>query len=248
LENDFAFEAFEGLHESGWHQTQRHLDKVDERIVNDFALNEKTGLSRNLALGIVGLLTAAMATYYFVSSDSKSMDLSSSQNEAAEPSVENEGSLGITEDSIHNFVDSVELNKPREPISVSESKPNSEKEAPNKNTGKTKKTVATKPTKQVEIETKTAADLHISVGRIVDTKGIPIVDAQVISGNIKDTTDESGYYALKIPRGGAIIFVNHLSIKYQVEIDSNQNWEIVLDIANQQVNDYYPMNAANRFK
>jgi len=86
------------------------------------------------------------------------------------------------------------------------------------------------------------------VGRIVDTRGIAIPNALVTSGKVSDTTDRSGYYALKIAKGGTQILVTHLATEYLVEIDTNQNWEIVLDIAKQVVHDYHPMNAANRFK
>jgi len=86
------------------------------------------------------------------------------------------------------------------------------------------------------------------VGRIVDTRGIAIPNALVTSGKVSDTTDRSGYYALKIATGGTQLLVTHLTTEYLVEIDTNQNWEIVLDIAKQVVHDYHPMNAANRFK
>jgi len=70
----------------------------------------------------------------------------------------------------------------------------------------------------------------------------------VSSGQVSDTTDKSGYYALKIAKGGRQILITHLATEYFVDIDTNQNWEIVLDIAKQVVHDYHPMNAANRFK
>ena len=86
------------------------------------------------------------------------------------------------------------------------------------------------------------------MGRVIDIKGLAIPDATVSWGNSSDTTDNFGYFALKVPLGNAEIVVSHLSTNYSLEIDTNQNWEIVLDIANRKIYDYTPMNAANRFK
>ena len=83
---------------------------------------------------------------------------------------------------------------------------------------------------------------------MIDIKGLAIPDAVVTWRNQSDTTDSNGYFAIRTPLGGVKIMVTHLATNYPIEIDTNQNWNIVLDIAEQKILDYTPMNAANRFK
>ncbi|GJM29724.1 MAG: hypothetical protein DHS20C17_23590 [Cyclobacteriaceae bacterium] len=242
LENDFCFEAMEGLEQIPWDQCQKHMEAIEAKIVEEFSLEPRPTLSRNIAIGLTGLLTTIAAIWYFNNSPSETIDLTNDKPAITSTAPVRQPDLQSIEAKtpIIDTTTTVEVPPKQEII---ETKPAAEK-----------KTLAIKPASRSSSSKKpqnlTANDVltHITVGRVVDTKGIPIQDALVSSGAISDTTDKSGYYALKIPEGGTRIIVTHLATKYSIEIDTNQNWEIVLDIVGQAVQDYYPMNAANRFK
>ncbi len=55
------------------------------------------------------------------------------------------------------------------------------------------------------------------------TRGIAIPNALVTSGSESDTTDKSGYYALKIAKGGTQILVTHLETEYFVDAADRPN-------------------------
>lgn len=245
LENDFHFEAFEGLEKVPWGKCQKQLESTEARIINEFALeaSSPTGF-RTLTLAVTGLIAVVASIWYFNRSTPETIDLSNDRPEVSSPAPEvvmpadsissnaNANSEGdsdeatdITDDSLENEIKPKAIN----PAAISKTK----------KVPKSPSTTTTKP------DDKPA---HITVGRVVDTKGIPVPNAKVSAATASDTTDKSGYYALKIPRGSTNIEVTHLSTTYSVEVDGNQNWVIVLNIANREVKDYYPMKAANRFK
>lgn len=175
-----------------------------------------------MAIGVTGLLATLAAAWFFFYPNPEPLDLTTNQLEqSAEPS---------------NQISATDT------ISVEVPETITRKAEPTTAKPKIKDPVKPAVTIPKNVET------HITVGRIVDTKGIPVFKATVTYGNARDTTDKSGYYALKVSDRGIKVKVIHLSTPYLVEIDSHQNWEIVLDIAEQKVIDYYPMNAANRFK
>ena len=228
----------EGLEQLEWNQIERHLNQTESRIISEFGLQANT-ISRKLVLSVVGILTGALIATWYFSSNPETVDMSPPElSTATSPLPENELDQvpevdevpGDPESNapIADSVISIESSEiTPEPVESKVSKP---KPAP-ANTGSDE-----------NIET------HIAVGRVVDVKGLAIVNATVHSGDISDTTDSYGYFALRVPKGGTKVIVTHLATDYQLEIDTNQNWEIVLDVAKQKVYDYSPMNAANRFK
>ena len=244
LENDFYFEAMEGLEQLPWAQCQKHLEETEFRLIEEFSINQSAGPTKKIALTVIGLFVSSLlATWYFTSGTQKTVDLSPVPKESVstaaidqqfEVTSENNSTLEVTSvDTASNLTQAkVVIDK------------ESKKDLVNTAATAPIKTTSTPPV-QKRIDD---AATHITVGRIVDTRGIAIPNALVTSGSESDTTDKSGYYALKIAKGGTQILVTHLETEYFVEIDTNQNWEIVLDIAQQTVHDYYPMNAANRFK
>ena len=225
LEDDFGYLAFEGLEQLPSDQWQRHLEHTESRIIEEFGIDSNKGIKRRVTLGVAGLVAALMVSWYFFSPSQDPIDLSSNQVEiSSEPSVDKSEQTPL--------VDTLAQISPIEEEIEEEPMAKPEKKEP------------VKPPPTIPKNVKT----HITVGRIVDIKGIPVVQAIVTSGKATDTTDKSGYYALKVAKGGIKVSVSHLATPYVVEIDSQQNWEIVLDIAQRKVQDYYPMNAANRFK
>lgn len=243
LENEFYYEAVEGLQQVPVNQWQEQLQQTESRIANEFAIDKAPVKNRSIAIGIIGLFTALISTWYFTSSNNDPVDLSTGQVEvSSQPSVDNR-----TEEPVMDTLGQSRENPQDQQINVNEEA--QEKAPADERPGGP---VKRKPVQTNGVQSGTPAnknsETHITVGRVIDTRGIPIVNATVTSGKITDTTDKSGYYALRVPVGGTSIEVTHLATPYIVEIDSNQSWEIVLDIAHQKVIDYYPMNAANRFK
>ena len=227
LENDFGYQAFEGLEQVDGTQWQKHLEDTESRIIKEFGIQAGQDVKRSVTLGIAGLMVSAIAAWFIFKPGQEPLDLTHDQvQESAE---------AVDQKEINTpALDTLEVQAPP----IQEKKP----EPSNKVKSLAKEPVKPKPIPPKNVET------HITVGRIVDNKGIPVVNAVVSYGKAVDTTDKSGYYALKVSHGGIKVKVTHLTTPYLVEIDSHQNWEIVLDIAGQKVIDYYPMNAANRFK
>jgi hypothetical protein len=246
LENDFGYDAIEGLaqaYDSQWH---KHLEETESRISKDFGIRENKGKNLKLALGLTGLVIIAMTTW-FLSTNQETLNLTSKQTqETAKPSEPSPIEEALPIETLP--IEAMEGTEPSDPNPVVEeqSLTNPEKLSSNQEPA----TVKSKAKETLEPATSLSGPIetHITVGRIVDTKGIPVVEASVSYGNSADTTDKSGYYALKVSKRGINVKVTHLSTPYTVEIDSHQNWEIVLDIVEQKVIDYYPINAANRFK
>ena len=234
LEHDFSFEAMEGLEQVDWKQVETHLNETEARIISEFSLPQ-AHLNHKLVLSMVGVLTSILlATWYFTSSP-ETVDMSPPElNTATSPVLDKELDEPLQEESLEpekiDTINTPAKNEIATPAPVT----------PKVTEPKTKPPVLSK--------SKESPAIHIAVGRVVDVKGLAIVNATVQSGRVSDTTDNYGYFALKVPKGGAKVTVSHLATDYQVEIDTNQNWEIVLDVAKRKVYDYSPMNAANRFK
>ena len=240
LEHDFSFEAMEGLEQIEWKQVEAHLIETEARIVSEFSLPQ-ANLNHRLVLSLVGVLTSVLLVTWYFSSNPETVDMSPPElNTASSPVLENEVGEPIQETNIEPELSTTEPEQ-LDTINTSVKK----EITPPPVTRKVSKSKNTPPT-QAKSEESTI--IHIAVGRVVDVKGIAIVNATVLSGRVSDTTDSYGYFALKVPKGGAKVTVSHLATDYQVEIDTNQNWEIVLDVAKRKVHDYSPMNAANRFK
>lgn len=243
LENDFYFEAMDGLEQVPWEQCQKQLEETESRIIREFSINQGANPAQKIALTLIGLfVTSLLTTWYFTSGSTKTIDLSPAPKAPISTAAKNQQSEVAPQ-----------LKSTPEVISIdTASKLSQDKVAVDKElkkdlrntTSKNEPATTAAPIKRSIDYTVT----HITVGRIVDTRGIAIPDAVVSSGQVSDTTDKSGYYALKIAKGGRQILITHLATEYFVDIDTNQNWEIVLDIAKQVVHDYHPINAANRFK
>ena len=227
----------DGLEQAPWAQCEQLLLETESRIVDEFSLKQPL-VNRNIVYTLVGLLASAVFAGWYFSSGPETVDLSNSSTEAAAPlekdpeAPKSRGGMKLPDlDSLNTEPTPIEPealeNEVQEPINVPDPKPQ---------------------TPIDKVEELDEAAVHIAVGRIIDVKGIAISNASVKSGNVSDTTDNYGYFALKVPKGGAKIIVTHLATEYPIEIDTNQNWEIVLDIAARKVHDYSPMNAANRFK
>ncbi len=231
----------EGLEQLPGDQWQKHLEETESRLSKEFSIGQDNRSFQRIALSLIGLfVTSLLATWYFTTGTQDTVDLSPTPKETvstaantpllAETTEINSATVITPEDSSSQIETKVVVKKQpvKEPV----------RNIPNS------KTSIAQPAKRNKIDAVT----HITVGRIVDTRGIAIPNALVTSGKVSDTTDKSGYYALKIAKGGTQILVTHLATNYFIEIDTNQNWEIVLDIVQQKVHDYHPMNAANRFK
>ena len=227
LENDFGYQAFEGLEQVDVTQWQKHLEDTESRIINEFGIQQGADLKQNVTVGIAGLAACVIAAWFIFAPGQEPLDLTTNQIEESAEAADQKESVSAALDTLEVQAPPIQDKKP-EPLKKVEPQ--------------AKEPVKPKPTIPKTVET------HITVGRIVDSKGIPVVNATVSYGKAIDTTDKSGYYALKVSHGGIKVKVTHLTTPYLVEIDSHQNWEIVLDIAEQEVIDYYPMNAANRFK
>lgn len=233
LENDFGYDAIEGLEQVSWDQCQKQLEAVEDRIIREFSFKPNKGFGRKLGLALIGILTTVSIAWYSTTWNSSSIDLSNRQVEASGTTLATqEKETPVPEaDVANNNGTSGESNltttarKRDQPLKLQ----------------------SLKTSEVAEVKPK-AVETRITVGRIIDAKGVPVANAKVLSGNMTDTTDKSGYYALKVPAEGITVSVMHMATEYQVEIDANQNWEIKLDIVQQSVIDYYPMNAANRFK
>lgn len=230
LENDFCYDAFEGLEQVSWKQCQNHLEAIESRIIDEFNIEPGHWSGWKLTLGIIGILTALTTAWYLTTSSPGPTDFSRRQ-------VETTGTPPVEEVKDQSVADTIPDPEPANRAEIISA--DIQENQTIKLTVKTSKVAPVKPNN---------TGSRITVGRIIDAKGIPLTNAKVRSGEVTDSTDKSGYYALKVPGGGIVVKVVHLATEYEVEIDSNQNWEIVLDIARQVVVDYYPMNAANRFR
>ena len=238
LKNDFYFEAMEGLEQLSWGKCQKQLEETESRIIKEFSIDQGANTTQKIALTVLGLfISSILGTWYFTTSTLKTVDLSPTPKETLSTAPDK-----ITLEDTASKITSTKVVVDKEPKNDLNNTLGATATATA--TPATKKTTSTPPV-QRRIDD---AATHITVGRIVDTRGIAIPNALVTSGKVSDTTDRSGYYALKIAIGGTQLLVTHLTTEYLVEIDTNQNWEIVLDIAKQVVHDYHPMNAANRFK
>jgi len=241
LENDFYFEAMDGLEQVPWQQSEKHLEETESRIIQEFSIGKDQTAKKNIVWAGLGLLVASLLGIWYFSSP-ETIDLTQTTNETIS-TAPNHQELGkeLEEESVEESEISTSPAIPPADTSTTETK-QIPKTKPSANV------VRKKPQVNQKTDTPNAADMHITVGRIVDTKGLAIPYAVVTSGSESDTTDVSGYFALKVAKGGIQLLVTHLGIPYQVEIDTNQNWQITLDVANKTLVDYRPINAANRFK
>jgi hypothetical protein len=241
LENDFSYDAIEGLEQVSWDQCQKQLEAVEARIIREYTSKQNQGLGRKISLGLIGILTTLTIAWYFTAGNSSSIDLSNRQVAATgTPPAKQVKETSAPENDLRHKTDT-----PGKSVT-----PKNTNLAGKSSLGATageRKLQKVKTSEVAAVKSK-AVETRITVGRIIDAKGIPVTNAKVLSGNMTDITDKSGYYALKVPGEGIMIKVRHLATEYEVEIDANQNWEIKLDIVQQAVIDYYPMNAANRFK
>ena len=228
----------EGLEQLEWSQIERHLNQTESRIISEFGLQPNI-ISRKLVLGVVGILTSVLLATWYFSSNPETVDMSPPElSTATSPLPENEP------EQVPKIDEALEEPESNPPIADSVNSIESSQATPEPVEVKTSKPKPTSANKASDLNIET----HIAVGRVVDIKGVAIVNAIVRSGDISDTTDNYGYFALRVPKGGTRVIVSHLATDYRIEIDTNQNWEIVLDVAKRKVYDYSPMNAANRFK
>ena len=250
LENDFYFEAIDGLEQVPWQQSEKHLEETESRIIKEFSINKDRAAKKNLAWAGLGMFIASLlGIWYFAGSGPIDFtnETSTAPNEQELNDVHEEEFNNALEEEIKN-----EPQKNKSEVSPSPAilpEDSATIETPEKiPTTKPSPIVDRKKTQVNQTnDISNSADIHITVGRIVDTKGLAIPFAVVTSGSVSDTTDANGYFALKVAKGGVKLLVTHLGVPYQVEIDTNQNWQITLDVANKTF-DYRPINAANRFK
>ena len=245
LENDFFFEAMDGLEQVPWQQSEKHLEETESRIIKEFSINKGQTVKKNLAWTGLGLFMASLlGIWYFNNSDPT--DFTQRRNEATSKAPTE--STAPTEQQLNKDLErepetSTSPTIPLEDIATIKTPEQIPTTKPSPIVARKKPQVNQTP------DNSNTADKHITVGRIVDTEGLAIPFAVVTSGSASDTTDVSGYFALKVAILITLLLVTHLGVPYPpVEIDTNQNWQIILDVANKSLLNYHPINAANRFK
>ena len=231
LENDFYFEAMEGLERVPWERCQLAVDQTVDTITQNFKIRPRSHWKRNtIMLAAVGLIAAGLGTFWIFDSKSpETLDLTTESRSAGpqEPATE-ETTPALPNKNAEIPEDSTSQTAPDNLPETSDSKPLAE----------------TPPQSQSE----PLAAGHIAVGRIVDIQGEALKNIQVSADGTSDNTDKSGYYALRVPPGSTKMVLKHPAFSLEVEIDTSENWEIVVDVDRQQVIEKYPINAANRFK
>gem|GEM_PF-6900756 len=247
LENDFCFEAMEGLERVPWDHCQKAMESAQTRIRSQYNIssNERRRNTRLMAvalliaLGGLGIFWAANGT------KDNAIDLSPAIEENLPPAREqvldqqvkeplhvesNDRPGPPTEEAITDEIQPLERNQEDE-------EPNIEKQvSPPINTSTSTK----KPDNPLP--------LHIAVGRIVDPKGLALNGVSVQVGGEQSNTDESGYYTLNLPSGKMTLTLEYMGISTTTEIDSDQNWQIVLDVSKGEIIESQALNTANRFK
>ena len=70
LENDFSYEAVEGLEQLSWDECQQHLLDTESRIVEEFSLSQNSLINKNTMITITGLvISGLLAVWYFIPSN-----------------------------------------------------------------------------------------------------------------------------------------------------------------------------------
>ena len=235
LENDFYFEAMEGLERMPWERCERAVDQTLETISHNFKIKPRTNWKRNgIMLAAVALIAAGLGTIWFFDSKSPhTLDLTSESRSA--------GPDEPLEETLMPKIPSEEDQLSADSSSEQTSRDNQQD-------------LSTTPLEESDTETfpapadKPVLTSHVAVGRIVDIRGEALNNIMVSVDGISDSTDKSGYYALRIPPGTTKMTLRHPAFSLEVEIDTSENWEIVLDVDQRQIIEKYPINAANRFK
>lgn len=241
LENDFSYDAMEGLEHTSWDLCELHLAETESRIIEEFSIGQNRGINKTVAITLIGLFTTALLVTWYFSTGPETIDISLTDVETA--------TTAPVDKQVDEHLNEVAI-IPQPSDSTADTQPSEEN---TDDEPKIKDNETGTPPAKIQAPVKAEKNderiaNHIAVGRVIDVKGLAISNATVKSGNAVDTTDRSGYFALKLPKGGVRITVSHLATDYTVEIDSNQNWEIILDVTSRKVHDYRPINAANRFK
>ncbi|MDH3711556.1 MAG: hypothetical protein OER04_16815 [Cyclobacteriaceae bacterium] len=237
LESDFFFEAMEGLEQMPWDRCQQAVDEASKAIHENFKIKKRSRFSQNqIIMAAVALIAMGLGTFWIIHSNSGNpMDLSTESNAPGETEViekrnsqEDEGEIQAIDSSSTSSSSSIDSTPPSQV----------ENETNGQNSGPAQSTPSAK----------TAVGGPIAVGRIVDTRGDALEGILVSASGVKDYTDESGYYALRIAPGTTTIMLEHPDFNLQFEVDTSENWEIVVNVEQKEIIEQYPINTGNRFK
>lgn len=253
LENDFYFEAMEGLEVVPWDRCQQAVDQVREQIIANYKVKQRSSWNqRTVAYIALGTLVLGVGLAWFaMSGPNKSADLTAEGTENLQPAAKGpslaEKNPDISwenkpgSDSLNAFKDTITMVENVNEASASELLETKDHQLVVEGTKET--VISRRPQK-----TSSPVEAHIAVGRIIDINGIALQNVMVIAGPVSDVTDKSGYYAIRVPYGLASVQIKHSGFTANIEIDTKENWEIVLDLTNGSVKDFYPINGGNRFK
>ena len=246
LENDFCFEAMEGLERVPWDHCQQAIESAGTRIRSQYNIssNERRRNTRIMALALAVALSGLGLFWAFNHNDSKPVDLSNDTETVLPPASTGtsnqvdqdplqKSNMEKSTDSVAIIVDNAAVMKPQNnsdiPIGTEES--------------------TRSISKQEKADDRSSnLPLHIAVGRIVDPNGLALNGVSVRVGGEQSQTDQSGYYTLNLPSGKMTLMLEYAGINTETEIDSDQNWWIVLDVNQGKVIESQALNTANRFK
>ncbi len=247
LENDFCFEAMEGLERVPWDHCQKAMESAQTRIRSQYNIssNERR---RNIRLMAVALLIALGGLgIFWVANGTKdnAMDLSPALEHNLPPARKQ-----VLEQQVQEPLDKQpkqELSLPAEE-EVTDNNLALERNQVNEGSNIEKQITPPVNTSNSSKKLDSPLPLHIAVGRIVDPKGLALNGVSVRVGGEQSNTDESGYYTLNLPSGKMTLTLEYMGITTTTEIDSDQNWQIVLDVSKGEIIESQALNTANRFK
>ncbi len=244
LENDFCFEAMEGLERVPWEHCQKAMESTSTRIRNQYNIssNERRRNTRLMAMALALAIGGLGLFWMYNSSNGTSMDLST--NGETLPPTQTEVNNPVTEEHQEE-----PFEEPQE-VELLDVDPQ-DQQLDSESTETPKKAEVIDPPATATIKKPTvdfSGPKHIAVGRIIDPKGLALNGVSVRVGEEQSQTDQGGYYTLNLPSGKMMLTLDYMGLSFETEIDSDQNWQIVLDVNEGKLIDSQALNSANRFK
>ncbi len=234
LESDFYFEAMEGLEKVPWDLCEKAVDSARERIATKYHISKKkSGATTKMLVAAFTLVMAAAGFWWYMQSEtSQTYDLSPPPQETYPPSSQQMPTSGDLKSNetpvdlqtqVQDTIVAAEVKAEDPPDDIP-------------NNGEPRQPAVGD------------ASNYVAVGRIIDQDGQAIANVTVSMGTTSDTTDKSGYYALRVQPGKQTIQLKYGEFTADVDVNTNQNWEIVLDPVKSAIISSYPVIGANRFK